>query len=153
MLDTWSEIMNAHSSDPAAAPMPNVLVVEDDPEVSSMVRLILESEGFIVTNAFNGHEALEEIKRELPDLILLDMKMPVMNGWQFARAFMAEHDHVVPIVVITAAEDAQRRAREVEAHAWIGKPFRMQELLEAVRRYAGRGPVQQDGAFSDMNDR
>jgi DNA-binding response OmpR family regulator len=67
-------------------------------------------------------------------VILLDMKMPVMNGWRFADEFRIRHDHLTPIVVITAAEDARSRAEDIGADGWIGKPFEIEDLLRVVKR-------------------
>lgn len=113
----------------------SVLIVDDDEDVLSLVALILESEGYDVKVAKNGREGLESLQREMPDLVLLDMKMPVMNGWEFAREFHARYKSRVPIIVITAAQDAKKRARETAANGWIGKPFDLDTLLDTVGRY------------------
>ncbi|PTL85681.1 response regulator [Vitiosangium sp. GDMCC 1.1324] len=117
----------------------HILVVDDDPDLREVVTLMLEAAGYRVRQAENGQIALERIKEELPGLILLDMKMPVMDGWSFAAEFHARYAHRVPIVVITAAEDARHRAREVEAEGWIGKPFELDELGTAVLRHLTSG--------------
>jgi CheY-like chemotaxis protein len=110
-----------------------ILIVEDDPAISSLIAMVLEEEGFKVETAANGREALNCLKLCVPDLILLDMKMPVMNGWQFVEEFRIHHDRLIPIVVLTAAEDANKRAQEVQADAALGKPFQLERLLEVVR--------------------
>ncbi|MHB1416061.1 MAG: response regulator [Chloroflexota bacterium] len=115
----------------------SVLVVDDDPELLGLVTLVLQSEGYQVRTAANGQEALAETDRELPDSILLDMKMPVMDGREFARRFRATHGGSVPIVVLTAAEDARKRAEEIGAQGWVGKPFNLDTLIAAVRRCLG----------------
>ena len=69
-----------------------VLVVDDDPDLLGMVELLLDSVGFQVMTAGEGREALERVAQRMPDLILLDMKMPGMNGWDFAREFRARHN-------------------------------------------------------------
>lgn len=109
-----------------------VLIVDDEVEIVELVALLLETEGYRVETATNGQEGLERVSMGLPDLILLDMKMPVMDGWQFARAFHARYDHQVPIVVVTAADDARRRAEEIGAVDWVGKPFSLEALAEVV---------------------
>jgi two-component system chemotaxis response regulator CheY len=68
-----------------------------------------------------------------PDLVLLDMRMPVMDGWAFARAYRELPAPRAPIVVMTAAPDARHRAAEVEADGFVGKPFDLSELVSAVR--------------------
>ena len=121
-----------------------VLVVDDDDDLREAITDLLLLRGYHVTKAANGHEALDCIAAGMPDVILLDMKMPVMNGWEFARAFREAHDSEAPIVVVTAADDARRRAEEIRADGWLGKPFESVELYATVERYldsgAGGGP-------------
>lgn len=114
-----------------------VLVIEDDEDLVSLVSLLLQEDGFAVEIAANGREALDSLARQLPDVILLDMKMPIMNGPEFARELEVRYGHQAPIIVLTAAADAHRRAAEVGADAWLGKPFDPEVLLSTVRRYAG----------------
>ncbi|MBI2952919.1 MAG: response regulator [Chloroflexi bacterium] len=113
-----------------------VLVIDDDQDIVSLVAMVLEAEGYTVQTAADGREGLQKLERDMPDLILLDMKMPVMDGWEFAREFHARHDSKVPIVVLTAAADARRRAEEIGAQGWIGKPFDLDTLVVVVDRYA-----------------
>jgi len=118
-----------------------VLVIEDDQDLGSLVAILLQGDGYRVDVARNGREALARMEGEgqgdLPDLILLDMKMPIMNGPEFARELEVRYGHQAPIVVLTAAADAHRSAAEVGADAWLGKPFDPDKLLSTVRRYAG----------------
>jgi CheY-like chemotaxis protein len=112
-----------------------ILVVDDDPDLREFLRLMLTSMGFEVTSAANGQEALDVMDGYGPDLILLDMKMPVMNGWEFCRA-LEGRDARPPIVVLTAAPDPACRAAEVHADGWLGKPFEYADLEAIVRRFA-----------------
>ena len=112
-----------------------ILVVDDDPDLREFLRLMLTSIGFEVTSAANGQEALDDMEGHDPDLILLDMKMPVMNGWEFCRA-LEGRDSRPPIVVVTAAPDPAGRAAEVHAEGWLGKPFENADLQAMVRRFA-----------------
>jgi CheY-like chemotaxis protein len=112
-----------------------ILVVDDDPDLREFLRLMLTSLGFEVTSAANGQEALDDMEGHDPDLILLDMKMPVMNGWEFCRALEGRDTHP-PIVVLTAAPDPAGRAAEVHADGWLGKPFECADLEAIVRRFA-----------------
>jgi CheY-like chemotaxis protein len=112
-----------------------ILVVDDDPDLREFLRLMLTSMGFEVTSAANGQEALDDMEGHDPDLILLDMKMPVMNGWEFCRALEGRDTHP-PIVVLTAAPDPAGRAAEVHADGWLGKPFEYADLEAIVRRFA-----------------
>jgi len=115
-----------------------VLVVDDDPDLLSMVELLLGAEGYRVNTARDGEEALQKVAQEMPAVILLDMKMPGMDGWAFAREFRRLFDRRAPIVVLTAAEDAQRRAEEIEAEGYLGKPFEIDDLTLIVEKYARR---------------
>ena len=113
-----------------------ILVVEDDQDILEVVRLFLESEGYRVLCAANGFEAMSHLKSSgVPHLILLDMKMPIMNGWQFAIEFLSRHDHMSPIVVMTAAADVEQRAKDISAIGWIGKPFQLDDLLAKVKHF------------------
>jgi len=112
-----------------------ILVVDDDPDLREFLRLMLTSMGFEVTSAANGQEALDDMEGHDPDLILLDMKMPVMDGWEFCRA-LEGRDARPPIVVLTAAPDPAGRAAEVHAEGWLGKPFEYADLEGIVRRFA-----------------
>jgi CheY-like chemotaxis protein len=114
-----------------------VLVVDDDRELLDLIAFVLESEGYAVTTAENGWAGLAAVSRHLPDLVLLDMKMPVLDGWEFARELRHRRNPAVPIVVITAAEDARRRAQEVGAVGWLAKPFDLADLLAVVQENVG----------------
>ncbi len=111
----------------------SILIVEDDDDLRDLVKTMLELEGFDVRTAQHGREALERVAESMPDLILLDIKMPVMDGRTFAVEFKARHGGSAPIVVMTAAEHAASRAQEVGAKGWIAKPFAYDELVKTVR--------------------
>lgn len=113
-----------------------ILIVEDDQDILFALSCLLEDEGYTVQVAANGFIALEILRTlGLPDLILLDMIMPVMNGWQFALEFRALYDHHCPIIVMTAAVDAQQRAFDVGAVGWIAKPFVLERLLKMINEH------------------
>ncbi|HEU5256057.1 MAG TPA: response regulator [Vicinamibacterales bacterium] len=114
-----------------------ILVVDDDPDLREFLRLTITSMGFEVISAANGQEALDVLEGLNPDLILLDMKMPVMNGWEFCRAIDGR-DACPPIVVLTAAPDPAARAAEAHADGWLGKPFEYEDLEATVRKFAAR---------------
>ena len=113
-------------------PRAHILVVDDDPDMQDVMALTLELGGYEVARASNGQQALERVEEGMPDLILLDMRMPVMDGWTFAAELRRRHAACAPIVVCTAAEDAQRRAREVAAVGCLSKPFELDEMLRVV---------------------
>ena len=109
-----------------------VLVIDDDDDLVDMLRFFLERGGYRVMTAMNGQEGLAAVAASMPDLILLDMKMPVMDGWTFAKELHRLYEKGAPIVVLTAAEDPRQRALEAGAVGWVAKPFEAEELLRAV---------------------
>jgi DNA-binding response OmpR family regulator len=109
-----------------------LLVVEDDPDLAGLLKMILADAGYSVRVAENGAAALALVADEMPQLILLDMRMPVMNGWEFAREFRARHGRAAWIVVVTAAENARLRAQEIDADGWVEKPFELEAVLDTV---------------------
>lgn len=121
--------------------MPNqpILVIDDDQAIRTTVADVLEAEGYTVATAINGADGLTMLDRVNPALVLLDMRMPVLDGWGFARA-IHERGIQIPIVVLTAAHDAYRWAREINAADVVAKPFDLIDLLGAVERlYASDG--------------
>src|SRR5919108_678512 len=124
------------SSEPGHGNAP-VLVVDDDPSIRDTVTEILEFEGYPVATASNGQDALGRVAHERPSLVLLDMRMPVMDGWGFARA-LRERGVRLPIVVMTAAQDARRWADEIGAAGYLPKPFDLEHLLAVVARLRTR---------------
>lgn len=111
-----------------------VLVVDDDEDLSALVDVVLSEEGYEVEIANNGEDGLAAIARGLPDLILLDMKMPVMDGKEFARRFHAEFGNGSPIVILTASVDGSHRADNLGAQDWVAKPFDIDALVASVRK-------------------
>jgi CheY-like chemotaxis protein len=109
-----------------------ILVVEDDESIRDLVDLVLSSAGYEVVTAQNGAVALQVIDGARPDLILLDMRMTGMDGWEFARRYRASPEPHAPVVVLTAARDAAQRAAEIHANGYLGKPFGVDELLMVV---------------------
>lgn len=116
-----------------------ILVVDDDPDIVDMLRDALESAGHRVVTAGDGLEALERLRTIQPSLILLDMRMPRMDGWEFARA-ARERGNTAPVVVITAAGDARAWAKEISAESYIAKPFTISQLLGVVERFGPQRP-------------
>ena len=110
-----------------------ILVVDDDPAIRTTVAEMLEFEDFDVRTACNGREALDSLEDETPSVVLLDMRMPVMDGWGFARE-LRERGVELPIVVMTAAQSAEQWCREIGAEACLSKPFDMDQLLDTVER-------------------
>ena len=108
-----------------------ILVVDDEPSIRTLVEDCLMTEGYQVQTATNGAEALRAVERSRPALVLLDMRMPILDGWGFAQA-VKERGLDLPIVVMTAAQDARRWAEEIGANGYLAKPFDLDDLLGAV---------------------
>jgi CheY-like chemotaxis protein len=117
---------------------PLVLVVDDDADLRELLVVLLSAEDLDVATAGNGQEALAAMATRRPDLIVLDMKMPVMDGWELCRRLDATQDDRPPILVMTAAYDPAARAAEVHADGSIGKPFENEEVRALVRRIVKR---------------
>ncbi|HTE84767.1 MAG TPA: response regulator, partial [Dehalococcoidia bacterium] len=113
---------------------PSILVVDDDPGIVGFLELALIDEGYAVRVAANGREALKQIAEFCPNLILLDMNMPVMDGWEFCQRLRSRGtvEGSIPIVVMTAARDAADRSRDVGAQAFLGKPFDLDHLFRVI---------------------
>ena len=110
-----------------------VLVVDDEEDVRSFVRLILEDAGYEVETATDGREGLEAIDVSRPDLVLLDLMMPVMNGWEVLAGVGRHHP---PFIVVSASNEPERAQKE-GAVALVAKPFEVQELIATCRRVLG----------------
>ena len=111
----------------------HILFVDDDPDILETVSAVLDFEGYPVETATNGAEALQAVERGQPSLVLLDMRMPILDGWGFARELQGRGIRL-PIVVMTAARDAKAWAREIAAAGCLSKPFDLADLLTTVER-------------------
>jgi DNA-binding response OmpR family regulator len=113
-----------------------VQVVEDDPDVGEIMEMILDAEGYGVLRAQDGREALDQLREAAPCLILLDLMMPGMNGWEF-RSEQLRHDELarIPVVVMTGAGDDSAKVAELNAAAYIRKPVELDELLRVVANH------------------
>jgi len=116
-----------------------ILVVEDDESIRDLVNMTLCDEGYEVLTAPHGAAALDVIERSKPDFILLDMCMPVMDGWEFSRVYKQTPGPHAPIVVLTAAHHAASPAAEIEADGYLSKPFDLDDLLDLVSLHTGHG--------------
>jgi CheY-like chemotaxis protein len=114
-----------------------ILVVEDDVDLAEVMELALAGAGYSVRTAHDGIDALRQVQRGIPALILLDMCMPGMDGWDFARTFRSRYGDSVPIVVVTAAEHARQRGAEVPAQGVLSKPFNLDALRAIVAKHLG----------------
>ena len=111
-----------------------ILVVDDEPAIRGLLIEVLRDEGYDAVGAENGAAALASAAWLRPALILLDMRMPVMNGWEFAAAYRATPGPHAPILVLTAAASAQKWAEEIGAAGYAAKPFDIVKLLGEINR-------------------
>jgi DNA-binding response OmpR family regulator len=123
-----------------------IMVVDDEKRLVSLVESYLTQEGYRVVTAHNGKEALLVGKREKPDLIVLDVMMPEMDGYEFMRAHRADHN--TPIIMLTARVDDDEKVigLEVGADDYMTKPFRPRELVARVRAVMRRAGQQEPSA-------
>jgi excisionase family DNA binding protein len=118
-------------------PGPVVLVVDDDPSVRELVRLNLELEGYLVKEAGGAEEGLAAVEDEPPDLILLDVMMPHVDGWEMLRRIQERHGAgSIPIVMFSGKVDerAAHEATERGATGFVGKPFDPQQLVDQAKQ-------------------
>ena len=116
---------------------PQILVVDDDPDILEALSEILEAEGYEVDRARHGQEALARIDQRRPDLILLDLMMPVMDGWEFLRLQQRDPKIArVPVIILSALDQA--RIGDVGAAAALKKPLDFDRLLDLVRGHCNR---------------
>lgn len=125
----------------ADVPSRQVVYIEDESEMIDLVKLILERKGFEIIGANGGREGIEEVRQRLPDLVLLDLMMPDMDGWDVYQQMKAdEQTRKIPVIVITAK--AQSIDKVLGLHIakvddYISKPFTPQELLDSVQKVLG----------------
>ena len=120
----------------------SVLVVEDDKNIQELLQMYLEKEGYAVTVANDGGQGLTKFRSIKPDLVLLDVMMPVMDGWAVCKTIRAESD--TPVIMLTAKGELDDKVAGLKSGAddYITKPFEMKEVLarvEAVLRRSDRG--------------
>ena len=123
----------------------SVLIVEDDRNIAELLQMYLEKEGYAVTTAGDGGQGLQKFRSIKPDLVLLDVMMPVMDGWTVCRAIREESK--TPIIMLTAKGETDDKVTGLKAGAddYVTKPFEMKEVLariEAVLRRTGTATVE-----------
>ena len=116
----------------------HLIYIEDEQDMIDLVELILKRKGYEVTGVLGGREGLEAVRRELPDLVLLDLMMPDMDGWDVYQQMKAEENtREIPVIVVTAK--AQSIDKVLGLHIakvddYISKPFSPQELVDSVEK-------------------
>ena len=117
-----------------------VLVADDEPALRKLLKTNMELEGYETLEASNGAEVLECVERDNPDIILLDIMMPVMDGWEVMTALAANPEYSQKVILVSAkaSDDAQLQGWELGADEYITKPFDLDSLLQRVRDVAAR---------------
>jgi two-component system KDP operon response regulator KdpE len=132
-----------------------ILVVDDEERMLRFIRLNLEHDGFMVTEALKGHEALDKMRTEMPDLILLDVMLPDLDGFEVLK--MVREISSTPVIMLTAKgeEDDRVRGLELGADDYVTKPFSPRELSSRVKAVLRRVEVESGGDESviEVDDR
>jgi two-component system alkaline phosphatase synthesis response regulator PhoP len=140
-------------TDPAR--MTRVLVVEDEPDVAELIRYNLQKEGWEVVPATNGADALRRAQEARPDLILLDIMIPHLNGWEVCRRLKQDPEtHGVPVIMLTGRVDEGDKVLgfELGADDYVTKPFSLRELIARVRAVIRRGRAAERQAHLKAGD-
>jgi CheY-like chemotaxis protein len=118
--------------------MKRILVVDDEPTIRELIAEFLREWGYHVETAVNGAEALQRMRRRLPDVIVLDLMMPLLDATGFVelKRLKPRFDSV-PVLLVTAAFGAAEAGQRLGAHAWLAKPFELDDLVNAVERLIG----------------
>jgi len=117
-----------------------VMVIEDEEGIRKLVQMVLSNEGYDVLTASDGRAALDLVGWAQPDLIFLDMYMPVMDGWQFSRAYRKTPGPHRPVIILTAGHNPALVAAQVLADSYLPKPFDVDDLILLASQYTERRP-------------
>jgi DNA-binding response OmpR family regulator len=120
--------------DAGSLPPASILVIDDDPNIRLTIQWALEEAGFVVDTAADGTEALEQGPWVRPALVVLDLRLPGVDGMNVAAQLRADHGEALPILLVTADDRAAAVARRIGAYAYLGKPFDLDDLVDTVRR-------------------
>jgi len=122
-----------------------ILVVDDEPQIRRVMRVALSAQGYEVIDAKSGEEALEKVRREPPDLVLLDMNLPGFDGLEVCRSLRTGSEVPIIIVSVRNSEPDKVRALDAGADDYVTKPFGMPELLARIRATLRRNPAPGSG--------
>jgi two-component system, OmpR family, response regulator len=114
-----------------------ILVVDDDQSIREMITLALEDDGHEVISAPEGESALAMIPEIKPDIILLDNRMPVMDGHEFAERYLSMENRTAALIILTAVDDPAETAARIGADDYLPKPFDLSDLTSVVNRHLG----------------
>ena len=120
-----------------------VAVIDDDPDMVKIIKLLLETRGFEAVGAYSGEDGLELVQREAPDVVLLDIMMPGLDGFEVCHELKSDEEtRGIPVIFVTAmsVEDCAQRASAAVASGYIGKPFKPAELIGKIEGVSGGIP-------------
>lgn len=130
--------------------MAKIMVVDDEPDMRLVLRKLLEREGYKVIEAENGEECLREAEKKKPDLILLDIMMPGLDGWEVCRMLRESPStasiRVSMLSVRNGEEDVEKSFEYAYADAHLGKPVKHEELMSTIERLLRQAPETRSGA-------
>jgi CheY-like chemotaxis protein len=145
LAEGWAQAVDEHGSgksEPRSVRVSAlVLVVDDDPDLRQLTASLLACHGYGVIEAQHGREGIERLMHDCPDLVVLDLNMPVMDGWQFRAEQQQLRDarlSSVPVLLVTAAEGARAHCEALKAVGLVEKPFEPDHLLGAIKATLGR---------------
>ena len=118
-----------------------ILVVDDEPQIRRVMRMTLGGQGYEILEARSGEEALERFRKELPDLVLLDLNMPGMGGLETCRQLRSSSETPIIVLTVRNTEDEKVQALDAGADDYVTKPFGMKELLARIRAALRRAPT------------
>jgi DNA-binding response OmpR family regulator len=114
-----------------------ILVIEDEEHIRTFIEQALTEEGYDAVTAEHGAAALALLEKWVPDLILLDIWMPILDGRQFVQAYRRQPRPLAPVIIMSAVVSEGDRPLEIEADGFIAKPLDLDELLDLIGQYTG----------------
>ena len=117
-----------------------ILIVDDEQDIVETLKFILEAQGYTCFCAYNGEDGLNQAKEIMPDLIILDVMMPKINGYKISRLLKYDNKYKnIPIIMVTARSQEQDKliGEETGVNEYISKPFELDEILSVVKKYLG----------------
>jgi CheY-like chemotaxis protein len=114
---------------------PTILVIEDDEAIQEFISLAMCDEGYNILRASDGYAALELLTHHRPNLILLDVQMPNMDGYQFLQEYRRQFENPPPIIMLTAKRGGSQSAADLKVQGFLEKPFDLGELIDTVGQW------------------
>ncbi len=130
MTTTPRAIGNGHDT----TSRPRVLVIDDDDDVCEVLREALTDEGYAVATVPHGAAALELVKHHQPAVIILDLRMPIMDGWSFAEQYRRLAEPAASLILLSALKDLEESSKRIGASAFIRKPFELDDVVAQIER-------------------